>query len=324
MSKIEINPELESLIPAPSADELASLEASLVQEGCRDPLVVYEPEGEGGPQILLDGHNRLRICKEKDINIPETVVIAKGVKTLEDGKIWIINNQLARRNLGPLHIRHLRGLHYHAEKAKTSNPTGANQHVEVDAQNEHQPKKTAERLGDVYNVSPATIRRDAEFAAAVESIVGNVGPAALAKILNGKKGLNIKQVLLLAENLSRQEQQEALAGDVASTKKILKSLSPNKSVTPPAPKTQEKDASDTAGKTSESPKQAAFNYPATPENNGFPTGPAEAARDLCAAFSKSPEWLRQLLGILRDPGELDQLIHILNNRVAELEPDQGE
>jgi len=59
----EIDPEFSSLIPPLSKDELAQLEDSLrVEKRCRDPLVLWK-----GHNILLDGHNRLRLCDKHKI-----------------------------------------------------------------------------------------------------------------------------------------------------------------------------------------------------------------------------------------------------------------
>jgi hypothetical protein len=52
------------------------------------------------PWTLLDGHTRYPICQAHQLRFG--VVEAPGwVKTRDDAKIWIIQHQLARRNLGP-------------------------------------------------------------------------------------------------------------------------------------------------------------------------------------------------------------------------------
>jgi ParB-like chromosome segregation protein Spo0J len=57
-----IDPDFEGLMPALTGEARAQLEASLREEGCRDPLVVW-PQPAGAP-ILLDGHNRYEICQQ--------------------------------------------------------------------------------------------------------------------------------------------------------------------------------------------------------------------------------------------------------------------
>lgn len=86
---INIDPEFAALIPPISKEEKEMLEASLLKEGCRDRLTVWNG-------ILLDGHNRLSICEAngitynvRDIALPDR----------DAARLWIVENQLGRRNL---------------------------------------------------------------------------------------------------------------------------------------------------------------------------------------------------------------------------------
>jgi hypothetical protein len=58
-TELAIDPEFRRLIPPLGAEERQGLEESLMREGCRDPLVVWR----NGDRTLLDGHNRLEICR---------------------------------------------------------------------------------------------------------------------------------------------------------------------------------------------------------------------------------------------------------------------
>jgi len=89
MSNINIIDELESLIPSLDVKERMLLEESIIDEGCRDPLVLW---GE----TLIDGHNRFSICQLH--NIPfETV--QREFESIEDAKVWMIRNQFGKRNI---------------------------------------------------------------------------------------------------------------------------------------------------------------------------------------------------------------------------------
>src|SRR5437762_414104 len=90
---IKINPKIQSLIPPLRPDELLMLEESIRFSGCREPLVVWRQEDEN---VLLDGHNRYAICKKHHV--------AYFLQTMEfegnaDAEKWVLENQLARRNL---------------------------------------------------------------------------------------------------------------------------------------------------------------------------------------------------------------------------------
>jgi len=108
--QIIVDPEFHSLIPSLSSDETQLLEKSLLSEGCRDALVVWQEsilvreemsrDSDGQFQtILLDGYNRLEICKKYNIDYDYTDVQNIDPWDRNGAKLWIIRNQLARRNL---------------------------------------------------------------------------------------------------------------------------------------------------------------------------------------------------------------------------------
>ena len=86
---IRIDPEFKALIPPLSQDESAQLEANLVADGCRDPLVMWG-------DTLIDGHNRYEICTRLGIDY-QTVHVEFESKA--HTRIWIRQNQAGRRNL---------------------------------------------------------------------------------------------------------------------------------------------------------------------------------------------------------------------------------
>ena len=90
---ITIDPEIASQCPPLTADERAGLEASVLAEGCRDPLVVWDTATE---RILLDGHNRLEICKRHG---KEYTVRPMQFEDRLGAMIWVLQNQRSRRNL---------------------------------------------------------------------------------------------------------------------------------------------------------------------------------------------------------------------------------
>jgi|GEM_PF-3696884 len=89
-TQIKIDKEFESLIPPLSQDEYSQLEQNIVSANkCRDALIAWDG-------ILIDGHNRHKICTAHgvDFNVEEMAFNSR-----EDAMLWIIRNQLGRRNL---------------------------------------------------------------------------------------------------------------------------------------------------------------------------------------------------------------------------------
>ena len=89
MNNITVDSEFQSLIPPLSEDEFARLEKSIIAEGVRDPIITW-----GG--VIVDGHNRHAICEKHGIDCPSR---DREFESRDAAKLFIISNQLSRRNL---------------------------------------------------------------------------------------------------------------------------------------------------------------------------------------------------------------------------------
>lgn len=89
--ELAIDREFHALMFPLSNEAFNELRADIQQNGCRDALVIWK-----GHNIILDGHNRWRICSS--LHIPfQTVELAFDDRRA--ARIWIRKNQLMRRNL---------------------------------------------------------------------------------------------------------------------------------------------------------------------------------------------------------------------------------
>ena len=153
---VVVDPELSSLIPPLDDGELAQLEENILAEGCRDALVVWD-EGK----ILLDGHNRLRICEKHGLPYRTAEVSLPSREAAAD---WIDANQLGRRNLTPEQMSLLRGRRYNRLKRQDGG------HGDQKSVGQNVRPKAAESLAQQHGVDERTIRRDGQFAQAVEEL----------------------------------------------------------------------------------------------------------------------------------------------------------
>lgn len=152
-SGLNINPIFRDLVPALTADERTRLEESIINEGCRDPIVIWTGTG-----CIIDGHNRYDICRRHAIDYP---VIGKEFADEEEAKGWIIKNQLARRNLSADQRNYLLGMLYNTEKKHHGGDRSSGQNAHL---------KTAEILARNHDVNERTVRRAGKFAEVVEEI----------------------------------------------------------------------------------------------------------------------------------------------------------
>ena len=86
---ITIDKEFESLIPPLSPEEFQQLEENCVKEGIRDALITWNG-------ILVDGHNRFKIAAKHGLHWNEKRM---EFADRNAAMVWIIDNQLGKRNL---------------------------------------------------------------------------------------------------------------------------------------------------------------------------------------------------------------------------------
>jgi len=86
----KIDPEFKALIPPLSEEERSQLEANILStKKCRDAVILWN-------SLIVDGHNRYEICVEHGIQFE---VIEMDFPSRQAVKLWILENQLGRRNL---------------------------------------------------------------------------------------------------------------------------------------------------------------------------------------------------------------------------------
>ncbi len=86
---ITIDNEFRTLIPPLTGEEFDQLESNCIENGIQDSLKTWRG-------ILIDGHNRYEIAKEHGLEFKTEEM---EFSSRDDVKLWIIKNQLGRRNL---------------------------------------------------------------------------------------------------------------------------------------------------------------------------------------------------------------------------------
>ena len=75
-------PEMEALLPPLSAEQFSSLESDILENGCYAPIIVNED------MVVIDGHNRLRICKKHGLSYKMLVF---SFADLLEAKQWALD-----------------------------------------------------------------------------------------------------------------------------------------------------------------------------------------------------------------------------------------
>jgi ParB-like chromosome segregation protein Spo0J len=153
--------DFQRLIPPLSKEEYDLLRKSIRKEGCRDAIVVWTEmltDGTEGRTMILDGHNRYEICTKNKIPFETKVIGPKELKDMKEARIWVIQNQLGRRNLtdyqrGKLTLELKTRIQGKAKKKQTESG-GA-----VVQKSAEPPIKTREELAKIAGISHDTLHK---------------------------------------------------------------------------------------------------------------------------------------------------------------------
>lgn len=89
MNNIQIDEELENLLPKLEVEKYNLLRTDIIKNGCINPIIVWNG-------LIVDGHNRYRICKENNIEFKTKEM---NFANKQEAMIWAWTTQKARRNV---------------------------------------------------------------------------------------------------------------------------------------------------------------------------------------------------------------------------------
>lgn len=185
MKSYTIDPQLEAVCLPLSKDEYDLLERQILRDGVLDAVKVWDRNGE---LVLLDGHNRLKICKDNKLPIPESTTVE--IDGIDEAVIWIVDNQKGRRNIATLEQQeYISGKRYNAQKNinrvrdesgvfKSNAPTELNDQEDV----RRSDIPTANKQAFDEGIKPSKVLKNARFAQGID-VIREVSPELVDKIL---------------------------------------------------------------------------------------------------------------------------------------------
>jgi hypothetical protein len=200
--QIKINDVLRDYIEPLTEAERTALERSLLAEGCRDALVLWN-------DVLVDGHNRYSICQQH--GIPFKVTQNTSFKDMEDVMLWMIDNHLGRRSVsdfqrGVLALRQQEILAKRdqavKEQAKAEDAAIAPPDPEAE---QSAPPKTKAKREDIARAA----RLSANTLGQIEKITRSATPELVEAVRAGTISINAAATV---SSLSEEEQKSAVAG----------------------------------------------------------------------------------------------------------------
>jgi len=208
MVEIKIDPEFQSLVPPMAEDEKRELEASLLSEGNRDPIVVWEGQG-----ILVDGHSRYEICNRLGVELKPPLEMEFDDR--DEVKVWILRNQLGRRNLNPF-VRtsltlKLEELIRPKAKENLVTSTGGLKPRPLQKSAKAEPVDVRKEVAKIAGVSHDTVAK-------VKVIEQKATPEQREKLVKGDESINAvyKEVKRQEKREKREEQRRQLVAEASS------------------------------------------------------------------------------------------------------------
>ena len=175
--ELVILPEIQQRLLPLRPEELAELERSVLEEGIRDPLVVWRKDGQ---LILVDGHHRYELAKKHGLSFQ---VVEREFRDLDEVLVWIDRNQLARRNLTDEQRAVVIGRLYKTMKQAPHRPPKDEKVAKFATFSGH--AATAKTIAAQIGVGERTVRNAAKFTEAVEALQ-QVSPKAAEVVLRGE------------------------------------------------------------------------------------------------------------------------------------------
>ena len=208
-------PELAELLPPLSGEQLAALEADLLKNGCYSPIIVNED------LVIVDGHNRLRLCEEHGLPYQMAVF---AFEDLLEAKQWALDTQKGRRNLDKWELGKI------ALKLKPEIEARAKANQQTYHGNQYESGLSA-TLPEVHSASVDTRKELADSVGLGERTMGKVmqidehAPDPVKEALD-KKELSINQGYNLTRQLQEvpEEQREQAAIAAVELEKAKKEI----------------------------------------------------------------------------------------------------
>lgn len=222
-----ILPEIEDLLYPLKPEELANLEASILNEGVRDALMVWEREHE---KILVDGHHRYAITQKHHL---EFKTISRHFDSLDAVLDWVDKNQLGRRNLTDEERALTLGRIYQRVRDHRSSIRANSENTE-----EKEQGRTADKVAEEWNLSSGTVKRSSDFASAMALLksCGESGEAAATRVLKGeiKDAITELPVAYKSHPERFQDLADGLANGARKVREVLPKAKPKIHTIPPS------------------------------------------------------------------------------------------
>ena len=198
-------PEMEQLLPPLSAEQFSALESDILANGCYNPVIVNED------MVIVDGHNRFRICEKHGLSFKMLVF---SFADLLEAKQWALDTQKGRRNLDKWELGKI-ALKLKPEiEARAKANQGARIDLSVNSPKSYSPTDTRKEMAQAVGIGEQAMGRIAQLA---ESAPPSLKDALESKKVSVNRGWKI---LKAVQQFPPEEQESAAAGMLSAAWEI--------------------------------------------------------------------------------------------------------
>lgn len=211
--KLVVREDLKAYIDPLTPEEHEALERSLLNEGCRDALVLWG-------DLLVDGHNRYAICQKHGLAFETTQ--SKLFKDQDDVHLWMIEQHLGRRSVSDFQrgVLALRKREIMAQRKVQMPQADASVLEDSPAQS----PAPADMLRTREDIAKAA-RLSSSQMVLIERIQKQAAPEVVAALKSGSISINAAAAVA---SLPEQEQREAAFGGTALLRQAAKRVRDSK------------------------------------------------------------------------------------------------
>ena len=180
-----IDSEFHNLTIPLSSEEYKELEESIVLNGCKDPIRIWDG-------IIIDGHKRYKICSAAKMDFP---VENMSFPSREDAIIWACNERIPHVDPSTLAFKYLIGKEYICEK-QIYHRNDQTRNIQKDMTG---PVKNGEKfrvsllLASKYKINHTTVEKYGAISAKMDLMAAK-SPKSFRALLSGRIHLSQKAI----------------------------------------------------------------------------------------------------------------------------------
>ncbi len=197
--------EMEELLPPLIVEQFSALERDILENGYYSPIIINEE------RIIIDGHNRFRICEKHGLPFK---MLMFSFRDLLEAKQWALDTQQSRRNLSLWELGQI-ALKLKPElEARAKSSQGRRTDLSMNSPKCYGPIDTRKEMAQTVGIGEQTMGRIAQLTDRAPQVLKD---ALSSKEISVNRGW---EILKAVQELPLEEQENAVAEILAAVREV--------------------------------------------------------------------------------------------------------